>query len=589
MKKTRQILCLLLALAMVFALCACAKTEEKPAADDKSSSTGTDSGKTETADNTKTEEDKSSSSGTSADITAQGNNDKDKEGVTTESGITVIQDTVILNMEEYENRPHEIQPGTNIKFVMFNDVPAQLPWNDSSEAFLYNLIYEGLLYAYLGKPDDIRGCIAETWEHSDDYLDWTFNIREGVKFTDGTVCDANAIAKCWDYFKELTPTNLSNVNIESYEAESDLVFKVHLSSPCAYFENAMCGNGLCAISPTACEKYGTDNNQAAVGTAPYYIESYTSGVELILKANPDYYLYEKMPCLETITYVNIKDTNTMVMALLNGDVDGAVLSDLESYYSLRDNNYAGDLIVKMSNVGPFMMNAKKYEPFQKFEVRKAFARYVNYNEVNDLVWDGMAIVNDSMWAKGTSGYWPSDDYYPDADEGDELLASIGMSPSDISFSCTTMEGDNVMEAIQDQLNKHGIHMEIEVIESAANFTYLMNGDWTVTYGSVGYTNSSPYTPWTFILPPNGIIKQCWQDVYDPELYDQMMDEFNLMKSSKTWDEMLDHCHALTGYVQDDHGCLLGMQRPGFLALSKEFKGGVFYALTSYPILYYFYV
>ena len=98
MKKLRCAVCVLLALVMVLALCACGKTDGGTKTDDKSSE------------------------GTSTNIMDQGNNDKDKEGVTTEDGITVIQDTVILNMEEQENRPHEIQPGTEIKFVMFNDV-----------------------------------------------------------------------------------------------------------------------------------------------------------------------------------------------------------------------------------------------------------------------------------------------------------------------------------------------------------------------------------------------------------------------------------------------------------------------------------
>ncbi|NLT39138.1 MAG: ABC transporter substrate-binding protein, partial [Clostridiales bacterium] len=48
---------------------------------------------------------------------------------------------------------------------------------------------------YMNDPGDIRGCIAESWEHSDDYLTWTFHIRGGVTFTNGSPCDAAAVEK----------------------------------------------------------------------------------------------------------------------------------------------------------------------------------------------------------------------------------------------------------------------------------------------------------------------------------------------------------------------------------------------------------
>ena len=232
-------------------------------------------------------------------------------------------DLVILNWEEYEKRSREIQPGSVLNYAASYDVPSQLPWNCLSEGWLIDNIYEGLLYMYMNDPADIRGCIAQSWDHSDDSLTWTFHIRDGVKFHDGTICDATAIEKAWEYTEQAVPSYMTNCNITSWEATNTSTLVVHLSAPCAYFEQVMSGVQLMLASPTALDLYGKRDNRAAVGTGPYYIESYTSGVSIVLKANPNYYLEEKMPCIETVNFKIFKSQDSVVEALLDGKTDGA--------------------------------------------------------------------------------------------------------------------------------------------------------------------------------------------------------------------------------------------------------------------------
>ncbi|MBR6812602.1 MAG: hypothetical protein IKM51_04425, partial [Oscillospiraceae bacterium] len=191
---------------------------------------------------------------------------------------------------------------------------------------------------------------------------------------------------------------------------------------------------------------------------------------------------------------------------------------------------------------------------------------------------------------GTSGYVYTDDYYYDVDEGYELLESVGMTTADINFTVTCQEGaDTMFVALQNQLSKVGIEFDIEIIEAAANFTLLMNGDWTATVGSNAYTNAAPYVPWTFILKKDAMLKQIWTDIYNPELFEEMLVEYDAMTTAATWDEMLEHCHALTKMAQDDHAALLGLQRPGFIILNGEYKNAIYYTATQYLMLYYLYV
>ena len=560
MKKLRAAICILIALAMVLVFCACDKKEKEP---QEPGTTVTDTPKTAAPDT-------SSTPGTAAPEESTAPESQPPAG----EDMVLKQNLIITSMSDFEASPHEIQPGTVLKWLAKADVPSQLPWNCGPESWFWTNVFEGLSYLYLNDPKDIRGAIAESWEHSDDYLTWTYKIRDGVKFTDGTVCDAFALARSYDYRLEASPATFGTYNITSWEALDANTLVFHLSAPCPYFEIGISGIGV--VSPDALDLYGINDNKAAIGTGPYYIDSYTSGVSIELKANPDYYLPDRKPSIERVSYQIVKDANTAIMALMNGDLDGGLISTVENYYNIEESGFDGYLISTYDVASVFWFNAKSVPVFQTFEVRNAMSRFIDWPGVNELIYDGMGNVQDGMWPEGTSGYVPFDENYYAPDEGLELLASAGVDPKSIEFNATIVDFyKDVFVSIQNELSKVDVTMNVESIEAAANFTLLMNGEWTVSIGGFGYTNAAPYAPWTFILTPNAMCKMCWQDVYDPELYQSMLDEYDAVKTAATWDEMIQHLKQLTKYQQDDFGCVGAVQAPLFIALSKEFKSGVF--------------
>jgi len=478
---------------------------------------------------------------------------------------------MINDVDEVLNRPREIQPGTSLTFHS-NDVPAYTPWNATAEVWLLPNIYEGLVYTYMSKTDDIRPLIATEWEASEDLLTWTFQIREGVKFTDGTVCDANAIASAWDYFFEASPANFNNVNIGSWEATGDYEFVVHMKDTCAYIESSF--TQLYILSPTALAQYGVNDNRSAVSTAPYYVDSYTAGVEFVFKANPDYYLIDRMPVIETINYKIILDDNTKLMAMLNGDLDAYTFSSVESYYNLQDYQFDGTLMQGHGNCNPLLLNAKTVPEFCIYEIRKAMNRLIDLEAINTILYDDMGLIQTSLWTVGSAGEvpWPEGFYYDQA-EGLELFAQAGVDPNEFQFEAKVIDtGADFFVTIQGQLAKVGITMDVLPLEAEANFTFMMNGDYTITVGNAGYSDAKPYLAWTFILLPEHLIKEVWSDIYDPELYEEMCNEFYAMTSSATWDEMMGHADNLTIMLQEDYGAIPGIQSPYFAAFNKDIKG-----------------
>ncbi|MBR6812206.1 MAG: ABC transporter substrate-binding protein, partial [Oscillospiraceae bacterium] len=467
----------------------------------------------------------------------------------TEEATVCLPSVVISNTADLAAHPRALQEGTVFNYAVKNDVSSCLPWNASAEGWLLGNIYESLLMAELNDVENIKGCIAESWSHSEDYMSWTFIIRKGVLFTDASACDAHAIARCWDFYKEVSPSTFTSHNISSWKATGEYEFSVYMAAPCAYFETALAGTTLLIVSPEALELYGADDDRAAVGTAPYYLKEHVCGSHFELAANPDYSFSPKQPAIETVFFHIIPDETTTLLALINNEIDGAILSSDESFTNLVESGYDGTLITALSDTSPLWFNAKKVEAFRLFEVRKAICRFIDFNSINDLIYNGMGDAPTSLWATGSSGYVHSDEFYYSPKQGTNLLAGVGLTAEDISFSSTIFEtGKDQFLAIQNYLVKQGINMDVKVIDASANFTFLQNGDWTVTVGCVGYRSATPYLPWTFVLRPDAVIKQVWSDIYNPDLYQKLLDEYDMRSTAETWEEMLIHCRRITEYL-----------------------------------------
>ncbi len=585
MRNYRTILCVLLALAVALSLCACAETAGVDSASDSAAPIGTGGAEA------------SSPPGTSpAEPSAAATAPPDPR--------EARPDLVFLNWEEYLNRPRKIQPGTVFTCGISGGIPeySPLPWNILPAGWLLGSVFEGLLYMYMNDPEDIRGCIAESWEHSGDYLTWTFRIRDGVTFTSGARCDAAAVAKFWDYLSGAQPHYFTNNNIGSWESYDTGEFVVHLSAPCAWFETAMCGGGFSIVDPAALALYGTEDKRSAVGTGPYYIETgkYDPTDSIVLIANTAYYLEERMPCIETGVFKMIGYGEETLKALLYGEIEGAVIDSPESdyfinshyvdgYQYLLEEGYGGNIAVSRGASNPMWLNAKKTEVFRIFEAREAVCRFIDFSSVNERLYSGMGSVQDSLWAEGSSGYVPAGQFYYDPEEGQQLLASAGLEPSDISFSVIYTGYPDMYAAVQSELTKAGVQMEIKPLDPKYSFLPAFQGDWSIYFfGSMGYSNVSPHSPWKYILKRDAQRKLCWQDIYDPELYQMMLDEYDAMMTSLTWGGMISHCRRLTEYVQDDFGAIGAVQAPVFIALGREFKNGVFFSENHHIQLYYLY-
>lgn len=330
---------------------------------------------------------------------------------------------------------------------------------------VYNNVFEGLVR--FDRTGAIVPGLAESWEVSDDALSWTFKIREGVRFHDGTDLQlSDIVAK----FERARDPESGHTHSEYYEAIAEIVpdegantVTFVLSSPRSslLFDLARPDS---IIYPAA--KAETQRSEP-VGTGPFRFAGYVEGSEVRLERNPDYYV-EGIPYLDAVTFRIMSDPNSRFAALQSGDIDliGVALQP-EQFVQLQGNpELKGTEGTATTEITLAMNNTR--EPFTDRRVREAVTRAI----------DKQAIVQGAMFGLGTvigSHMSPSEPYYVDLTEtypydperARELLAEAGY-PDGFRVRFELPEPYNIErrsgEVVAQQLAQVGIQVDLSVVE-----------------------------------------------------------------------------------------------------------------------------
>ena len=375
-------------------------------------------------------------------------------------------------------------PGTVLNVVAGEDMAALTPMRNQCSAgytISYN-VYEGLVQAYKGDWDDIRPCLAEDWEISDDGLVYTFYLRKGVKFHDGTDLNAEDVIASFDYLKEDQPSNFTS--IQSYEATDDFTVVVTMNQPYPYFINLLGSLYFKILSAEALEEYGDTDIRCAVGTGPYYIESYNTGDKVVTKAYQDYWDQEAIPYIETVNYNIITDNNTAFLALQGGDVDFMLFNSALQYQTAQANSALQTFEVINSCNWILGLNTN-VEPLDKLEVRQAIDCFLDKDAINMAGFDGLGFPTNSTYVE-QSGVYADMGHTYDVDKGLELLASVGLEPSDITLQLKCATPQRAMaENIQSQLLAVGMNIEVVAMDMGPLNETRVTGDFEMNLYDTG--------------------------------------------------------------------------------------------------------
>jgi len=342
-------------------------------------------------------------------------------------------------------------------------------------------LYETLV-AFDSESTALRPGLATSWWASDDRLTWTFQLREGVVFHDGTPFTADAVVfslgrqfvedhpfhqveGAYQYWNSMAMSDI----VKDVRAVDAMTVEVELKRPNAPFLSNLAMNFCAIVSPEAVRKWGDDYPRNPVGTGPFRFVEWLRDDRIILEANPRY--WGDRPALDRLIFRSIPENSVRLIALAQGALDGMdnlvpdFVPRLEADANLRLMSQPG------MNVGYLAMNMDR-APFDKLKVRQAINHAVNKQSLVDNLYHGLAIpavnpIPPTLWSyhEGIPGYA----YDPALAR--KLLAEAGF-PEGFSTTLWAMpvprpympQPLKIAQAIQADLQSVGITAEIVSFE-----------------------------------------------------------------------------------------------------------------------------
>ena len=324
--------------------------------------------------------------------------------------------------------------------------------------------------------------LAESWDISDDGLEYTFHLRQGVKFHNGNDFTAEDVA--YTFHRLLTVEGGVNTEfidqikgadellagetdtLEGVEVVDDYTVKVTLKEPFAGFLASISSPGVSIYDSEATEAAGEDfgmDPAVTVGTGPFEFSSWSFNNQLVLTRNEDY--WKGASELPGVVIKIIPDTETQSMMFESGELDILDLDYAADSVDRFTETYP-DQIVQGPRVGItyFTMNFNQ-EPFQDVRVRKAVQMSIDRQAILDALYGGRGQVEQGIFPHGLIGFNPDQEeikYDPEAAKA--LLAEAGYPDGfDMEIAADSSSSDTVtmaLEIISDQLSEVGINAEI---------------------------------------------------------------------------------------------------------------------------------
>ena len=394
--------------------------------------------------------------------------------------------------------------------------------------FVGNQLYDGLTKFDLKQGTEIPKIIpdlAESWEPNATGDQWTFHLRPGVKFHDGTPWDADAamfnLQRYWDksspqFYPELNAqAGLSITGFKGLKKIDDMTIEIDTKGPWSYLPVDLAT--VYFGSPTAIKKAGSNKAFAEhpVGTGPFKFVSVTRGQQLVYEANKDY--WGGAPKVDKVVLRPIPDPTARTAALRAGEVNWIEVPPPDDVPGLKADGFQV-LTNSYDHIWPWVFDMSK-KPWNDVRVRQAANYAIDRQSLVDKVLKGTAEPALQASPKANASYRPANDTYGyDPAKAKALLAEAGYANGfTTTLSYPTSGSGNMIpgpmnEALQQNLAAVGIKVDLKPVEWASMLTdffvgkipggadmlnislsYQQEGFWAMWFGTGATLNTGHYS------------------------------------------------------------------------------------------------
>jgi len=447
--------------------------------------------------------------------------------------------------------------------------------NDWTDLYVFGMVSEPLTWGGENYPSELKPVLATSWEANEDNTEWTIHLREGVVWHNGSPFTADDVL-FWAQAVQDPDTNAIYFSDRFYYGDTphtfekidDYTVKVTTAGPTPNLMNDIClpvipryffeENGI-ANADIATSIAGT---QGTPGTGPFQVESYTPGEGIVLVKNPNYWGGE--PYLDQIVLRIIPDPDSMVTALLTGEVDWAFVTAGQVPQLL---NTPGIEVMPLLLDSVYWVNINNAKPMlSDVRTRRAMMYALDRQSILIAMQQGYGEVMSNPFPNVVTAWEPLEGYDYDPETAAALLAEVGWVLGDDGILVAeNVEGvapgtrfsleywhngrNNLATLVESYLEAVGIEVNQRIVDNAtynAENTGVEDKPFDLSNGSSGWLGSNA-SAWQRVYGMDSVAAS-QMSYYNQEVLDLFLsakgesdqaaaDEYYRQIAAILWDEL----------------------------------------------------
>lgn len=476
-----------------------------------------------------------------------------------------------------------------------------------------------ILHAYeclltVGQDGNLQPGQAETWETSEDGLTWTFHLRDGLKWSDGSALTANDFVYSWKrvcdplvaapyaetvlgMVKGYEEAIAGNTDALAVTATDDKTLVVELNAPCSFFGSLAAFATLSPVQQATVEKNGdawATAPETYVSNGPFYMTEWVPGSHITFSKNPNYWNADAIK-LGKLKFVLMEDPNAAYSAYQTGEV--LLIKDVptEEIPSLEGN---GEFNVDPI-IGTYYLSVNtEREPFNNPDVRKALSLAIDreyvagtlmqgtYSAASNFMGPGWIDTDGTEFMANSNGgkaYIDTTNHAANVEQAKQLLADAGY-PNGEGFPAITYTTNDsgyhkvVAEYLQQAYAELGINLQVNIVEWSSFTPMRRNGEYDMARnGWVGdYSDASNMLDLLYSTNGNNDGK------YNNPDYDAAME---LSRTTTDAAERSQALHTAEDILMEDTACIPVAYYNDFWLQSPKLTGS-WHSATGYWYLMY---
>ena len=465
-----------------------------------------------------------------------------------------------------------------------------------------------LLFAYdcllnIDEKNNVVAGAAEKWETSADGLTWTFTLRDGLKWSDGSALTAEDFVYSWKRvvdpktaapygetvlgmvkgYAEAAEGNLDALDIKAADAKT---LVVTLDHPCAYFDKLAAFATLSPVQKATIEANGdawATTPETYICNGPFYIEKWVPSSYILFTKNPNYRDADRVK-LDHIKCLLIEDSNAAYAAFKSGEaqmIKDVPTAEIKGFIENKNPEFFIDTILGTYYIS---LNDQK-EPFTDPKVRQALSLAIDRNYVAGTLMDGTYVAAPNFMGPGIAD-WDGSNFYDNANGGKPyidindhagnvakakaLLAEAGYPNGEGLPTITYSTNDAgyhkvVAQYLQQAWKELGVNLDVKVVEWASFTPLRRAGDYEISRNGWVMDYNDPSNMLELFISTNGNN----DGKFNNAAYDELMAKAAAETDPKT---RFGYMHQAEDILMAEAGCIPVAYYTDFYLQSAKITG-----------------